>query len=102
MRLWVFFRIAKVGTCLSFSGLYGSVFPSTTDAAFSNLFVWKSTGSIILFGISYYVCAYVKILLMMSTLTLGFLCYILIEISIARKNNKNRSEKQQSDTNRSK
>lgn len=66
------------------SALYSSLFSETAEAAFSNYKLWESTGFIISFLYSNYICVSYKIIILLSSLTLGMLGYMLVEFRATR------------------
>ena len=73
---------ATVGLLVGYAvcaALYGMLFPSESEAAFSNYHLWKSLGQVIAFGYSFYLCAAVKLYILTSTLVVGMLCYLAAE-----------------------
>ena len=59
--------------------LYGTLFSSESEAAFSNYRLWESIGAVVSFGYSFYLCAAVKLYILMSNLVLGMLGYLAVE-----------------------
>ena len=61
------------------TALYGTLFSSGTEAAYSNLRLWESIGSFVAFGYSFYLCAAVKLYILTSLLVVGMLGYLAVE-----------------------
>ncbi len=68
----------------SFLAIYGSLFATESEAAFSNYRMWESIGQVIVFGYSNALCTSIKLYILTSFLILGFCGYALTEI-ISRK-----------------
>ena len=66
------------------SALYSILFTENIEAAFSNYKLWESTGFIISFLYSSYICVAYKIIILLSVLTLGMLGYMIVEFRATR------------------
>lgn len=64
----------------SFSALYGYLFSSSSEAAFSNYRLWESVGFIVAFAYSGFLCTQVKIFICMGVLVTGMLGYFAVEV----------------------
>ena len=64
----------------SFTALYGSIFISNSEAAFSNYRMWESFGFIIAFAYSSYLCTSVKLYVLTSVLVVGMVGYFATEV----------------------
>ncbi|CAH1798683.1 unnamed protein product [Owenia fusiformis] len=62
------------------NSLYGTLFSFESEAAFSSYKLLESIGFVMAFGYSNYLCATVKIYILIGFLTAGILGYITIEI----------------------
>ncbi|XP_076180620.1 UNC93-like protein [Ptiloglossa arizonensis] len=63
------------------NALSGILFPGKEEAAFSNFRLWESTGSVITYAYSPYLCTHMKLYVLMGILCLGMVGYGLIEWS---------------------
>ena len=63
------------------NALSGILFPGKEEAAFSNFRLWESTGSVITYAYSPYLCTHTKLYVLMGILCLGMVGYVLIEWS---------------------
>lgn len=61
--------------------MYGILFPGQEEAAFSNFRLWESTGSVITYVYSPYLCTYTKLYLLIGILCIGMVGYGIIEWS---------------------
>ncbi|KOC65552.1 UNC93-like protein [Habropoda laboriosa] len=61
------------------NALSGILFPGKEEAAFSNFRLWESTGSVITYAYSPYLCTQTKIFVLMGILCLGMIGYGAIE-----------------------
>lgn len=59
----------------------GILFPGQEEAAFSNFRLWESTGSVITYIYSPYLCTYTKLYLLIGILCVGMVGYGIIEWS---------------------
>ena len=75
-------------TCSFLSALYGCIFRHTTEAAFANYRLWESVGFIIAFGYSSFLCVYIKLIILMTTLIIGMIGYFLVEVLEGKKRGK--------------
>ncbi|KDR14271.1 UNC93-like protein [Zootermopsis nevadensis] len=57
----------------------GILFPSREEAAYSNFRLWESLGFIIAYAYSMYLCAAVKIYILMALLIIGMAGYLTVE-----------------------
>ncbi|KZC14684.1 PREDICTED: UNC93-like protein [Dufourea novaeangliae] len=63
------------------NALSGILFPGKEEAAFSNFRLWESTGSVITYAYSPYLCTQTKLYILIGILCLGMIGYGLIEWS---------------------
>ncbi|XP_031844360.2 UNC93-like protein [Nomia melanderi] len=63
------------------NSLSGILFPGKEEAAFSNFRLWESTGSVITYVYSPYLCTQTKLYILMGFLCVGMIGYGLIEYS---------------------
>lgn len=70
---------------------YGVIFPTESEAAFSNYRLWESMGFAIAYAYSNYLCVKVKLFMLIGYLTLGMLGYGTIEYDIRREKAKTSS-----------
>nr|XP_023026161.1 UNC93-like protein [Leptinotarsa decemlineata] len=81
----IFFLISGLwGMCdalwlVQINSLSGILFPGKEEAAYSNFRLWESTGSVITYVCSPYLCNYLKIYLLMGLLIVGVLGYSGVE-----------------------
>jgi len=61
------------------AALYGTLFGSESEAAFSNYRLWESLGFLVAFAYSFYLCAAVKLYILTSALVVGMLGYLVVE-----------------------
>lgn len=61
------------------SALSGILFPGKEEAAFSNFRLWESTGSVITYAYSPYLCTETKLYVLIGILCVGMVGYGLIE-----------------------
>lgn len=61
--------------------LSGILFPGQEEAAFSNFRLWESTGSVITYVYSPYLCTFTKLYLLIGILCAGMIGYGIIEWS---------------------
>jgi len=61
------------------SALYGTLFGSESEAAFSNYRLWESLGFVVAFAYSFYLCAAVKLYILTTVLVVGMLGYLAAE-----------------------
>lgn len=59
----------------------GLLFPGKEEAAYSNFRLWESTGSVITYAYSPYLCTNVKLYLLMGLLIIGAIGYTGVEYS---------------------
>ncbi|KAM8952973.1 protein unc-93 homolog A-like [Pelodytes ibericus] len=69
------------------SALYGVLFEDHKEAAFANYRIWQSIGFIISFAYSNFLCAYVKLYVVLSNMILGMILYFVVEYLEYRKTN---------------
>ncbi|XP_011629486.1 UNC93-like protein isoform X2 [Pogonomyrmex barbatus] len=83
----IFFLLSGLwGVCDSIwlvqvNALSGILFPGQEEAAFSNFRLWESTGSVITYVYSPYLCIYTKLYLLIGILCAGMVGYGIIEWS---------------------
>lgn len=68
-----------------YAGLYGTLFRRNKEAAFSNFRLWESAGFVIAYAYSTTLCARMKLYVLFGNLTIGVICYIIVEIRHRRK-----------------
>ncbi|XP_076750648.1 UNC93-like protein isoform X1 [Xylocopa sonorina] len=61
------------------NALSGLLFPGKEEAAYSNFRLWESTGSVITYAYSPYLCTQMKLYFLMGILCLGMIGYGIIE-----------------------
>ena len=59
--------------------IYGMLFPSDPEAAFSKYWLWRSVGFVIAFVLQVQVCIEAKLYALVLCLSLGMLGYFIIE-----------------------
>lgn len=62
--------------CLALSGI---LFPGKEEASYSNFRLWESTGSVITYAYSPYLCTSVKLYLLLGLLIIGAMGYTIVE-----------------------
>ncbi|XP_050310325.1 UNC93-like protein isoform X2 [Anthonomus grandis grandis] len=62
------------------NSLYGILFPGKEEASYSNFRLWESTGSVITYAYSPYLCIDVKLYLLLGLLIIGAIGYTSIEV----------------------
>lgn len=83
----IFFLVSGIwGVCDSIwlvqvNALSGILFPGQEEAAFSNFRLWESTGSVITYVYSPYLCTFTKLYLLIGILCAGMVGYGIIEWS---------------------
>ncbi|XP_011264318.1 UNC93-like protein [Camponotus floridanus] len=83
----IFFLVSGLwGVCDSIwlvqvNALSGILFPGQEEAAFSNFRLWESTGSVITYIYSPYLCTFTKLYLLIGILCVGMIGYGIIEWS---------------------
>ncbi|XP_022917651.2 UNC93-like protein isoform X1 [Onthophagus taurus] len=65
---------------VNINALSGILFPGKEEAAYSNFRLWESTGSVITYVYSPYLCTNVKIYLLLGLLLIGVCGYTTIEV----------------------
>ncbi|CAH1156083.1 unnamed protein product [Phaedon cochleariae] len=81
----LFFLISGLwGICdalwlVQINSLSGILFPGKEEAAYSNFRLWESTGSVITYACSPYLCTYLKLYLLMGLLVVGVIGYTAVE-----------------------
>ena len=65
--------------------MYGSIFNSNTEAAYSNLMMWESLGFAIAFAYSSFLCTDTKLYILTCTLIVGMTGYVATERVLTRK-----------------
>lgn len=66
------------------NSLYGVLFESNQEAAFTNFRLWESLGFALSYAYSSYLCTDVKLKLLLVYLTLGMVGYLLIETTLRK------------------
>lgn len=83
----IFFLLSGLwGVCdsiwlVQINALSGILFPGREEAAFSNFRLWESTGSVITYVYSPYLCTSIKLYLLIGILCVGMIGYGIIEWS---------------------
>ncbi|KAL6435483.1 hypothetical protein ACFW04_005450 [Cataglyphis niger] len=83
----VFFLVSGLwGVCdsiwlVQINALSGILFPGREEAAFSNFRLWESTGSVITYVYSPYLCTFMKLYLLIGILCAGMIGYGIVEWS---------------------
>jgi hypothetical protein len=62
-----------------FTAYCGILFPSREEAAYSNFRLWESLGFIIAYAYNMYLCAAVKIYILMALIIIGMAGYLTVE-----------------------
>lgn len=65
--------------------MYGIIFAGKEEASYSNFRLWESTGSVITYSYSPYLCTHIKLYLLLGLLILGILGYSLVLIVKSRR-----------------
>lgn len=78
-------KLGGVYIFLAYIGLYGTLFRRNKEAAFSNFRLWESAGFVIAYAYSTTLCARMKLYVLFGNLTIGVICYIIVEIRHRRK-----------------
>lgn len=73
--------------------MYGILFHDKKEEAFSNFRLWESLGFAISYAYSSTLCCNTKLYLLIVYLTIGLLCYVLLEIFNRKSKKKNNDEK---------
>lgn len=68
------------------------LFKDEEEAAFANFRLWESIGFAIAYAYSNYLCISVKIYLLFAYLTIGMICWAIIEIMERLKRSKNQQK----------
>jgi len=69
------------------NALYGNLFPSKEEAAFSNYRLWESLGFVIAFAAQTAgVCMYSKLILVTVVLSVGMVGYLIVELLVRHEN----------------
>ncbi|XP_057650927.1 UNC93-like protein isoform X1 [Diorhabda carinulata] len=82
---WIFFVVSALwGVCdalwlVQINSYSGILFPGKEEAAFSNFRLWESTGSVITYILSPYLCINIKIYLLILLLVFGVAGYTAVE-----------------------
>lgn len=71
-----------------FAALSGILFPGQEEAAYSNFRLWESTGSVLTYVYSPYLCTHIKVYLLMALLVIGVCGYAAVQVIEARNKNK--------------
>lgn len=74
----VYFEICFI-FLIAFPALSGLLFPGQEEAAYSNFRLWESTGSVITYAYSPYLCTNVKLYLLLGLLIIGAIGYTGVE-----------------------
>ncbi|CAH0554817.1 unnamed protein product [Brassicogethes aeneus] len=88
----IFFIISGLwGICdavwlVQINSLSGILFPGKEEAAYSNFRLWESTGSVITYAYSPYICTHIKLYLLLGLLIIGICGYTAIEYLEHKKN----------------
>lgn len=61
------------------------MFPGKEEAAYSNFRLWESTGSVITYAYSPYLCTHIKLYLLLGLLLIGISGYTGIEMLKSKK-----------------
>ncbi|KAM0724765.1 UNC93-like protein [Formica fusca] len=83
----IFFLVSGLwGVCdsiwlVQINALSGILFPGQEEAAFSNFRLWESTGSVITYVYSPYLCTFTKLYFLIGILCVGMIGYGIIEWS---------------------
>lgn len=94
---WIFFVVSGLwGVCdalwlVQINSYSGILFPGKEEAAFSNFRLWESTGSVITYILSPYLCMNIKIYLLLLLLVIGVAGYTAVEY-VHRKNRRELDE----------
>lgn len=72
-------RKILINLFLSFLALSGILFPGKEEASYSNFRLWESTGSVITYAYSPYLCTDVKLYLLLGLLLIGASGYTAVE-----------------------
>lgn len=76
-----FWGVADAAWQTQVNSLYGVLFRSNQEAAFSNFRLWESVGFAVSYGYSTSICTSTKLMLLVVYLTVGLLCYLAIELN---------------------
>ena len=68
-----------------FAALYGVLFKTESEVAFSNYRMWESMGFIIAFAYSSFLCTSVKLIILTCVLVIGMLGYFTVEYMYSSK-----------------
>ena len=68
------------------SALYSKLFPKTSDAAMACFNFLNSIGFALSFGLSSFLCSYVKLVIVLSTLVLSTICVLIVTLHKRRSN----------------
>lgn len=77
---WSFINVQFLIAALS-----GILFPGKEEAAYSNFRLWESTGSVITYAYSPYLCTHIKLYLLLGLLLIGISGYTGIEMLKSKK-----------------
>lgn len=83
-KIWFFVVTGLWGICdgvwlVQINAYCGILFPSREEAAYSNFRLWESLGFIIAYAYSMYICATVKIYILVAFLVTGMAGYLTVE-----------------------
>ncbi|KAJ8020382.1 Protein unc-93-like A [Holothuria leucospilota] len=89
-QLWVMFvvtalwGVAGAAWGTQINAIYGSLFPSNQQAAFSNYRLWESVGFTLAFSYSNFLCVWTKLTILTAVLGIGFIGYMILETNERR------------------
>jgi hypothetical protein len=69
-------------TSVSIPALYGTLFPDTREAGFSNAGLWLAVGFIIIYLNADFMCMEAKLYLYIGILSFAMLCYGVVEVLV--------------------
>ena len=75
-----------------FTAYCGILFPSREEAAYSNFRLWESLGFIIAYAYSSFICAFIKVYILLAMLLIGMTCYLVVEWEEHKKLKQKQSE----------
>lgn len=78
-KLFSRLQLIRTKISLQLPALSGLLFPGKEEAAFSNFRLWESTGSVITYVYSPYLCTQTKLYCLIAILCLGMIGYGIIE-----------------------
>ncbi len=68
--------------------MVASLFPLQSEASFSNVWMWKATGTLLAFSYSAYICTLYKLIILTAFLTLGMAGFIVVEMTERKRRTK--------------